>query len=165
MNHRRISQLKLHQPIIVKPLLQSGHTALRGGVFCREFPYPYGLILSLLRPEGIFYSASHSTRTFHKKFPLKSIHFVDKAEGVTYARQWFVHHDIPQPEMARVGVQVSWRGALPEVALWPADRAVMASAKAPWPVALTPKVVLWPKGSPSAWPGSSPVWSEQPPES
>ena len=47
-----------------------------------------------------------------------------------YGRQWFGHHDVPQPEMATVGVQVSWRGALPEVALWPADRAVMVSAKA-----------------------------------
>ena len=88
---------------------------------------------------------------FIKNSLLKSIHFVDKAEGMGYGRQWFGHHDVPQPEMATVGVQVSWRGALPEVALWP--------------VTLTPKVVLWPKGSPSAWPGSSPVWSEQPPES
>jgi type IV pilus modification protein PilV len=57
--------------------------------------------------------------------------YVDKANGVTYARQWSVQPDVPQPEMATVRVQVSWRGALPEVALWPADRAVMVSAVAP----------------------------------
>ena len=50
--------------------------------------------------------------------------YVDKAEGVTYDRQWSVHHDVPQPEMATVRVQVSWRGAL-------ADRAVTVSAVAP----------------------------------
>jgi len=63
--------------------------------------------------------------------------YVDKAEGVTYVRQWSVRADVPHPEMATVRVQVSWRGALPEVAL-------------------TPKVVLWPKGSPPAWPEPSP---------
>jgi type IV pilus modification protein PilV len=50
--------------------------------------------------------------------------YVDKANGVTYARQWSVQPDVPQPEMATVRVQVSWRGEL-------ADRAVMVSAVAP----------------------------------
>ena len=50
--------------------------------------------------------------------------YVDKAEGVIYDRQWSVHHDVPQPEMATVRVQVSWRGTL-------ADRAVTLSAVAP----------------------------------
>jgi len=49
--------------------------------------------------------------------------YVDKADGMTYDRQWSVHHDVPQPEMATVRVQVSWRGAL-------ADRAVTVSAVA-----------------------------------
>jgi prepilin-type N-terminal cleavage/methylation domain-containing protein len=50
--------------------------------------------------------------------------YVDKVDGMTYARQWSVHHDVPQPEMATVRVQVSWRGAL-------SDRAVTVSAVAP----------------------------------
>jgi len=50
--------------------------------------------------------------------------YMDKANGVTYDRQWSVHHDVPQPEMATVLVQVSWRGEL-------ADRAVTVSAVAP----------------------------------
>jgi type IV pilus modification protein PilV len=50
--------------------------------------------------------------------------YVDKAEGVTYERQWSVRADVPHPEMATVRVQVSWRGTL-------ADRAVTVSAVAP----------------------------------
>jgi type IV pilus assembly protein PilV len=50
--------------------------------------------------------------------------YVDKADGMTYDRKWFVHHDEPQPEMATVRVQVSWRGEL-------ADRTVTVSAVAP----------------------------------
>jgi type IV pilus modification protein PilV len=50
--------------------------------------------------------------------------YVDKTDGMTYARQWSVHHDVPQPEMATVRVQVSWRGEL-------ADRIVTVAAVAP----------------------------------
>jgi type IV pilus assembly protein PilV len=50
--------------------------------------------------------------------------YVDKADGMTYDRQWSVHHDVPQPEMATVRVQVSWRGEL-------ADRTVTVMAVAP----------------------------------
>ena len=56
--------------------------------------------------------------------------YVDKRDGMTYDRHWTIHHDQPQTEMTTVRVQVSWRGALPEVALWPADRAVMVTAVA-----------------------------------
>jgi len=79
--------------------------------------------------------------------------YIDKANGVTYARQWSVQADVPQPEMAIVRVQVSWRGAL-------ADRAVMVSAVA----ALAkpkPKVTFWPVALTK---GSPPVWPEPPPE-
>jgi type IV pilus modification protein PilV len=50
--------------------------------------------------------------------------YVDKTDGMTYARQWTVQADVPQPEMATVRVQVSWQGAL-------AERAVIVSATAP----------------------------------
>jgi hypothetical protein len=50
--------------------------------------------------------------------------YIDRANGVIYARQWSAHPDVPQPEMATVRVQVSWRGAM-------ADRTVMVSAVAP----------------------------------
>lgn len=50
--------------------------------------------------------------------------YMDKANGVTYARQWTVHHDVPQPAMTTLKVQVSWRGGM-------ADRAVIVSAVAP----------------------------------
>ena len=50
-------------------------------------------------------------------------HYVDKKDGITYDRRWSVQYDVPQPEMATVRVQVSWRGEL-------ADRAVMVSAVA-----------------------------------
>ncbi|MCJ7663971.1 MAG: prepilin-type N-terminal cleavage/methylation domain-containing protein [Desulfobacterales bacterium] len=72
--------------------------------------------------------------------------YIDKANGMTYDRQWSVNHDVPQPEMAIVRVRVSWRGEL-------ADRAVMVSAKA----ALAKSEVALTKGSP-------PVWFESPPE-
>ena len=52
--------------------------------------------------------------------------YVDKVEGMTYDRQWSVQTApaaAPQPEMATVRVQVSWRGAL-------ADRMVIVSAQA-----------------------------------
>jgi type IV pilus assembly protein PilV len=61
--------------------------------------------------------------------------YIDKANGVTYARQWSVQADVPQPEMATVRVEVSWRGSL-------ADRAVMVSAVAPL---AKPEVALWPE--------------------
>jgi type IV pilus assembly protein PilV len=50
--------------------------------------------------------------------------YIDKANGVTYARQWTVQPYVPQPALAIVRVQVSWRGAM-------ADRAVTVSAIAP----------------------------------
>src|SRR4030042_1922991 len=50
--------------------------------------------------------------------------YIDKANGVTYSRQWTVQPDVPQPALATVQVQVSWRGAM-------ADRAVTVSAVAP----------------------------------
>jgi type IV pilus assembly protein PilV len=50
--------------------------------------------------------------------------YIDKANGVTYARQWTVQPNVPQPALAIVRVQVSWRGAM-------ADRAVTVSAVAP----------------------------------
>jgi Tfp pilus assembly protein PilV len=50
--------------------------------------------------------------------------YMDKANGVTYARQWTVHPDVPQPTMTTLKVQVSWRGGM-------ADRAVIVSAVAP----------------------------------
>jgi type IV pilus modification protein PilV len=49
--------------------------------------------------------------------------YIDKTDGMTYARQWSVHHDEPQPEMTTVRVQVSWRGEL-------VDRIVTVSAVA-----------------------------------
>jgi Tfp pilus assembly protein PilV len=77
--------------------------------------------------------------------------YIDKADGVTYARQWTVQPDVPQPEMATVKVQVSWRGAL-------ADRAVIVSDTAP--LAKLPE----PKPEVTLTKGSPPVWSGSPPE-
>jgi hypothetical protein len=50
--------------------------------------------------------------------------YVDKTHGMTYDRQWTVHHDQPQTEMTTVRVQLSWRGEL-------SDRAVMVSFMTP----------------------------------
>ena len=50
--------------------------------------------------------------------------YIDKDNGVTYDRQWTVQPNEPQPELAIVRVQVSWRGAM-------ADRTVTVSAVAP----------------------------------
>lgn len=47
--------------------------------------------------------------------------YIDKANRVTYARQWSVQPDVPQPELTTLKVQVSWRGAM-------VDRAVTVSA-------------------------------------
>jgi prepilin-type N-terminal cleavage/methylation domain-containing protein len=49
--------------------------------------------------------------------------YIDKTDGMTYARQWSVHYDEPQPEMTTVRVQVSWQGEL-------VDRVVTVSAVA-----------------------------------
>lgn len=48
--------------------------------------------------------------------------YVDKAEGVTYERQWSVRADVPHPEMSTVRVQVSWRGTLADRAVTPLVR-------------------------------------------
>ncbi len=47
--------------------------------------------------------------------------YIDKANGVTYARQWIVQPEGPQSVLTIVRVQVSWQGAM-------ADRCVTVSA-------------------------------------
>ena len=46
--------------------------------------------------------------------------YIDKANGMTYTRQWRVRPDLSQTAMTTVQVQVSWQGAL-------ADRCVTVS--------------------------------------
>ena len=43
--------------------------------------------------------------------------YIDQPNGVIYDRQWTVQADVPQPEMATVQVQVSWRGVLTDRAV------------------------------------------------
>jgi Tfp pilus assembly protein PilV len=38
--------------------------------------------------------------------------YLDKGNGVTYAREWFVHQDMQQEAMHTVVVRVSWKGTL-----------------------------------------------------
>lgn len=47
--------------------------------------------------------------------------YVDQVNGVTYARQWTVQHELPHMKMVNVKVQVSWQGTM-------VDRAVTVNA-------------------------------------
>lgn len=59
----------------------------------------------------IFLSFSRGEKLVFVLYTEGANQYVEKAEGMGYGRQWFGHHDVLRPEIATVGVQVSWRGA------------------------------------------------------
>jgi prepilin-type N-terminal cleavage/methylation domain-containing protein len=115
-----------------------------------------GLQLVTLRSDSLGHQATLATTLAKDKlaelqkadqFTEGADQYVDKADGMIYDRQWTLQGDEPQPEMATVRVQVSWRGAL-------ADRAVIVCAKAKATLAKPSPVALWSEPEPELAPES-----------